>query len=81
MANAATFRADNVYFRPAADPTGNNQPAAELVVKLSDGTLASSGFFVIEHGGQRLKGFRANGANNAVFETDPSNGQLIVESA
>ena len=81
MANAPTFTSNNIYLRPAADPTGNNQPAAELVVELADGSLASSRLFIIEHGGQKLKAFRANGADTAVFETDPTTAQLVIESA
>jgi hypothetical protein len=81
MANAPTFRSDNIFLRPAADPTGNNQPAAELMVKQSDGSLASSRLFIVEHAGQKLKGFRANSADSTVFETDETTGQLKIESA
>jgi hypothetical protein len=80
MANAPTFRSDNIYLWPAQDPTGNSQPAAELVVQTATG-LATSRLFVVEHAGGGLKFFRANSADSTVFETDPGNGQVVIENA
>jgi hypothetical protein len=79
MANAPT--PENVVIRSAADPTGNNQPAVEILIRREDDSLASSRLFLIEHGGQQIKAFRANGADADVFETDATTGQLNVQSA
>jgi hypothetical protein len=81
MANAPMFKATNVFLRFSNDPTGNGQPTAELVVQKADGSVVSSALYLYEHGGQKLALFRGNGADSTVFETDPTNGRVIVNDA
>jgi hypothetical protein len=78
VATAPTFKSDNLYFIPAADPTGNGESTAQLVYKASDGTLHYPAFYIFLHNSAGLKAFVSNGADTTAFETD-TNGRLAVQ--
>lgn len=81
MPTPLASRVENLYLRPSADPTGNGQPASELVYRKADGTVASLRVFVYEHAGQKLRLMVHNGADESVTDTNPVNGQIVVSFA
>ncbi len=68
----------NLVLAPSEDPTGNGQPAAQLVYTDENGTRESR-LFIYVHGGQRIKAAYGSGTNVDVFEVNEEGRFLIAD--
>lgn len=71
---------DNAGWEVANDPSGHDHPCIQAWVRLPDGTKHYPRFFLYEHNSAGWRGFTGNGADTAVFETDPANGRLVIQA-
>jgi hypothetical protein len=67
----------------ASDPTGNNNPAVEIVYNKADGTTITSGAFLYLNAGNGAVIFvrAADAGAAAFFQLNPVNGHVLVQQA
>ena len=79
-----------IILQPCDDPTGNGEPAAEIVYDNGDGTFLHSGHFAFYHANQRVRIYQGNAQDIAgtVFDltTDAQslpggNSRIVCQSA